>query len=214
MCSGKSSHEACWLLAAGQPSRPCLCCPRQYRDSKRENIAFFCSSSPCCRSCPLSPSAARSRRTSAPCWRRSTWRWGVCVCGFFGIPSLVCVVAPSLFECAAALTSAVTGGAAALLLSKKSRAERATAARKWTAPPRLSSVLLPQRIQPRPPRPAPPRPAPPRPAPPRPAPPRPAPPRPAPPRQVKEFYGSMHSHASLGSTTGVIVCTIEKANIL
>lgn len=32
--------------------------------------------------------------------------------------------------------------------------------------------------------------------------------------QVKEFYGGHHSHASLGATTGVIVCTIEKANIL
>lgn len=33
-------------------------------------------------------------------------------------------------------------------------------------------------------------------------------------KEVKEFYGGMHSHASLGTTTGVIVCTIEKANIL
>ncbi|EFN55218.1 hypothetical protein CHLNCDRAFT_52598 [Chlorella variabilis] len=33
-------------------------------------------------------------------------------------------------------------------------------------------------------------------------------------KEVKEFYGGSHSHAALTQTTGVIVCTIEKANII
>lgn len=33
-------------------------------------------------------------------------------------------------------------------------------------------------------------------------------------KEVKEFYGGNHSQAALTATTGVIVCTIEKANIM
>ena len=33
-------------------------------------------------------------------------------------------------------------------------------------------------------------------------------------KEVKEFYGGNHSQAALTQTTGVIVCTIEKANIM
>ncbi|PRW44411.1 helicase and polymerase-containing TEBICHI isoform X1 [Chlorella sorokiniana] len=33
-------------------------------------------------------------------------------------------------------------------------------------------------------------------------------------KEVKEFYGGNHSQAALTATTGVIVCTIEKANII
>ena len=33
-------------------------------------------------------------------------------------------------------------------------------------------------------------------------------------REVLDFYGSAHADANLAATTGVIVCTIEKANIL
>ena len=33
-------------------------------------------------------------------------------------------------------------------------------------------------------------------------------------KEVKEFYGGSHSQAALTQTTGVIVCTIEKANIM
>ena len=33
-------------------------------------------------------------------------------------------------------------------------------------------------------------------------------------KEVKEFYGGNHSTAALAATTGVIVCTIEKANIM
>lgn len=33
-------------------------------------------------------------------------------------------------------------------------------------------------------------------------------------KEVKGFFGGSHSHSALGQTTGVIVCTIEKANIM
>lgn len=33
-------------------------------------------------------------------------------------------------------------------------------------------------------------------------------------KEVKEFFGGNHSQAVLSQTTGVIVCTIEKANIM
>ena len=33
-------------------------------------------------------------------------------------------------------------------------------------------------------------------------------------KEVKEFFGGHHSTAALTATTGVIVCTIEKANIM
>jgi hypothetical protein len=33
-------------------------------------------------------------------------------------------------------------------------------------------------------------------------------------KEVKELYGGNHSQAVLSQTTGAIVCTIEKANIV
>ena len=33
-------------------------------------------------------------------------------------------------------------------------------------------------------------------------------------KEIKEFYGGAHSHAALTAATGIIVCTIEKANIM
>jgi hypothetical protein len=33
-------------------------------------------------------------------------------------------------------------------------------------------------------------------------------------KEVKEFYGGNHAQAALAQTTGVIVCTIEKANTM